>query len=77
MRELTSRRIRCKLTDRTVTVTTEIVSIHGASAFAHSTHEGRKKCLNMDHSCPRDCLYISGGQGFGRDPETGEQVMSA
>lgn len=75
MREVSSRRIRCRLTDRVVTVTSQTVSAYGESRFAQNVHEGRLSCLNMDLSCPNDCLYISGGQGFGRDPETGERVV--
>lgn len=59
-RDFSTRRFHCNLTSRTVNVREETVSAYGESPFPVAINEGRKLCLNMDSSCPRDCVYLGG-----------------
>lgn len=67
--------IYCKLTQRNVTIATDIVTLYHGSA-AVDQREAHKSCLNKRTTCPNDCIYISGGKGWGIEPTTGEKVIT-
>lgn len=50
------------------------MTIYRDSLPAHES-KGKFRCLNRDSKCDKQCLYISGGTGFGKDPQTGEMVV--
>jgi hypothetical protein len=65
--------IYCVLTSRDVTIQREVVEIRAMGAGGVAW--GRRRCDSVNLSiCPGDCIYISGGKGFGTDPTTGERV---
>jgi hypothetical protein len=69
-----SRSIFCVLTQRNVTTDAEIIQVTGIGG-QQAIGEGRKSCRAVDLSvCPGNCVYISGGTGFGVDPETGRPI---
>jgi hypothetical protein len=69
-------RIHCVLTKRYVTIETEVIDLRAiGSAGILAREEGHKACVSASLlTCPQDCIYISGGKGYGTDPTTGQRV---
>jgi hypothetical protein len=69
--------IYCTLTDRRVTISTELVSLYsGESSYPMDVREAGSVCRNLDASCPKDCMYNAAPLiGYGRDPRNGEGVV--
>ncbi len=67
-------RIYCALTERNVTIASDVVSIDTLQGTI--SRDGRKLCLDKRTTCPQDCIYISGGKGWGIDPQTGQRVTT-
>jgi hypothetical protein len=71
--------ILCVLTNRNVTIETEVIELRAiGTAGIVAREEGHKSCDSVDLSkCPGDCIFISGGKGFGTDPATGLRVATS
>lgn len=67
-------RVNCVLTDRWVVLSTEIVQLSAIGGTV-ATAEGRKSCGSKGSECPKECVYYSGGAGFGLDPRTGKRIV--
>jgi hypothetical protein len=69
-RNYESRSIDCTFTDRRVSIETEVVELRSGGVTLQ-TSPARQRCLDVATSCPRFCKYLSGGNPFSKDPETG------
>jgi hypothetical protein len=76
VRSIQQRHIECKLTNRRVTIASEQVTVYGEQSLPAASAVGKETCLDKTSACPRDCIFMSGGSGFGRDPETGQLIMA-
>ncbi len=65
------REIYCKLTERDVTIRWENVEL--GTDWGTISNPAKMHCVDTALSCPRQCMYISGGNPFAIDPETGQQ----